>query len=52
MDDRRPLIIGLNSALIVTSTIGITIRLLTRTFLIKHVGLDDGLCPSQNCLYV
>ena len=44
--DKRPLIIGLNSVLMALSTIAIVTRLLTRTFLIKRVGSDDGLSPG------
>jgi hypothetical protein len=50
MQDRRPLIIGLNSVLMVLSTITIVARLLTRGILLKHVGPDDGMCPVQNRL--
>jgi hypothetical protein len=50
MQDRRPLIIGLNSVLMVLSSITIFARLLTRGFLLKHVGPDDGKCPMQNRL--
>ncbi|CZR62788.1 uncharacterized protein PAC_12685 [Phialocephala subalpina] len=43
MEDKRPLIIGLNSALMALSTITIATRLLTRRFIIKHIGPDDVL---------
>lgn len=48
MQDKRPLIIGLNSVLMALSTIAIATRLCIRCFLIKSVGSDDGMCSIQN----
>ncbi|KAH8586136.1 hypothetical protein B0O99DRAFT_748537 [Bisporella sp. PMI_857] len=41
MDDRRSQIVWLNSAFMAVSIISVTIRLLTRIFLIKLLGADD-----------
>jgi hypothetical protein len=48
MEDRRPLIFGLNSVLVALSTIAIAVRLVTRGVLLKRFGPDDGMSPAQN----
>jgi hypothetical protein len=45
MDDKRTLIVSLNSVCMAISFIAISARLLTRYFIIQHIGADDGLCP-------
>jgi hypothetical protein len=46
MEDRRPMILGLNIALMLLSILAIAARLSTRAFIVKKIGPDDGWCSS------
>ncbi|PVH93948.1 hypothetical protein DM02DRAFT_207545 [Periconia macrospinosa] len=48
MDDKRGQIVRLNIAFMTVSVIAISTRLLTRVFLVKRVGADDGVQPLAN----
>ena len=42
-DDRAPLIIGVITALMLISTLSVSLRIYTRKFLLDKLGLDDYL---------
>jgi hypothetical protein len=42
-DDRAPLIIGAVTALMLISTLSVSLRIYTRKFLLDNLGLDDYL---------